>query len=314
MSDFWEHYLYYTRQMYTIIVAIESMGWELINGRRYFYETTYDCGERIRHCHGHGIEAHEAAARVEKEKLQQAEELAVIREWETVDQVIERKNRQYDAWVRAEIERHLADAGYHQHKGTWRKRRKSNGFDSLGSPISKHEKEGLGSPISLAREISRKKRKKREEAASERSLGFLGEFRKSCQMVQPVNDPEGFCREIRTLVLDQLQHVGGTGEMRCDIEKSTKDALAYVSELRESLQYDLSSDLERIVIEQLVTAWVQWYVTGWQVGGEACWSRTPRQNEYVDLRYARSQLRYTQAIDRLVRLRCIPRGKFGRGN
>ena len=44
------------------------MGWETVKGRRYFYETTVESGERVRRCHGSGVEAHQAAARVEQEQ------------------------------------------------------------------------------------------------------------------------------------------------------------------------------------------------------------------------------------------------------
>ena len=95
------------------------MGWETRKGRRYFYETTYVDGERIRRCHGYSIDAFIAAQRVENERKERERDIANIRALQAQDRLIDQKIAQLETVVQIA----LSQSGYHYSRGQFRKRR-----------------------------------------------------------------------------------------------------------------------------------------------------------------------------------------------
>lgn len=97
------------------------MAWETINGRRYFYETTYSDGKRCRRCWGNGPEAEQAAARVQQAKQRQVQELVQIRALKVRDRELDHLTAQFNAQIKAVLDQYLHRAGFHYTRGQWRK-------------------------------------------------------------------------------------------------------------------------------------------------------------------------------------------------
>ena len=80
--------------------------------------------------------------------------------------------------------------------------------------------------------------------------------------------------------------------------------------MRADFQYRHVNSFDRLLIDQLTTAWVHWYVAGWLMDGELSINRTWRQNEYYAKRYQQCQTRLTKCLDQLARIRQIPATKL----
>ena len=95
------------------------MAWENRHGRLFYYRKVRQ-GKRVRSIYmGNGAAAEQCSEKVlEKHRRQQQER--VSRE---SDNAIERQIDALDAKVMAITTNTLITAGFHQHKGTWRKKR-----------------------------------------------------------------------------------------------------------------------------------------------------------------------------------------------
>ena len=126
--------------------------------------------------------------------------------------------------------------------------------------------------------------------------------------------------EVRRITMEALRGITadraitGSNEpqvkFRCNIESTIIEVETKVLELRQDLQYEHANPIDKLVIEQLLTAWVQWYVSGWLLEGELIPNRTWRQNQYFLRRYQTSQAKLTKAIDQLSRIRQISPSNF----
>ena len=95
------------------------MAWEYRHGRLFYYRKVRQ-GKRVRSIYmGNGEDAYLCSEMVE-EKLHQDQREKVFRESENV---IEAQFAALDAEISAITKETLTTAGYHQHKGTWRKKR-----------------------------------------------------------------------------------------------------------------------------------------------------------------------------------------------
>ena len=255
------------------------MGWEKIKGRRYFYETTFENGERVRVCHGSGIEAQIAAARVAQERQLRAVDIARVRALKAEYQQVEQLIDHHATRIHHTINKKLHLAGYHYLRGKWRK---------------KHTKMNAQSHLI--------------ELKNDTLL---------LDQVHEITPPESeqLSQEINRLALEALRGIspGPSSErqdaprvtIRCKIDDTIAEVAAKVKSLRDELQYEHANPFDRLVIDQLTNAWVQWYVAGWLLDGELVPNRTWRENQYYALRYKQCQTRLTKAIDQLARIRQI---------
>ncbi len=250
------------------------MGWETIKGRRYFYETTYVEGKRIRRCWGRGPEAVTAAARIEQQRARLAD-LAQVRAFRDRDRQIDQQVEEFNATVHHTIQTHLHQAGYHYCRSQWRKR-----IFQMSHQTSLNNLTGDCQKVRQTKQSSTKK-------------------------------PQYFGDDIRRAALESLRGISATEDKpKVDVEQTIVDVEAKVTELRNEFQYDESNTFNRLVIEQLLTAWVQWYVAGWLLEAELPANRSQCQNQYYTQRYQQCQTRLTKAIDQLAKIRQIPAGRL----
>ncbi len=251
------------------------MAWETINGRRYFYEITYDDGEQHRRSWGSGIEAQMAAARVEKEKLARAEDIAWVSTAKLRDRQIDQKIATLDSRVRKTIQSQLRESGYHYFRGQWRKSQRSK--MNAKPELTELKNEVLKADDVLA--------------------------------VEP-DESNRLSGEIRRLALESLRCLsnpvdGPRVTIGCNVDRTIAEIEAKVQSLRVDFQYEETNSFEKLLIDQLTTAWVHWYVASWLLDGELTVNRTWRQNQYYGHRYQQCQTRLTKSLDQLVRIRQI---------
>jgi hypothetical protein len=100
------------------------MGWKTINGRRYFYKLERE-GDRIRSTYcGAGESGSLMAAWVTLERLERAAEREREREEREESDTEERVVATWFADVQAVADVAMLAAGFHKHKGQWRRRRR----------------------------------------------------------------------------------------------------------------------------------------------------------------------------------------------
>ena len=256
------------------------MGWETINGRRYFYETTYVDNERIRHCWGYGLDAMKAAARVEREQEARKTDIAWLKATKERNYDLDHRIATLNARIHKTINTQLSQVGYHYLRGQWRKIHKSimNAQTNL---------------LELKTQVLNQNE------------------------VQPVTpqESEQLSSDIRRLALESLRglsnpDVGPRVTLSCNVNKTIGEVEAKVQSLRDDFQYEHANSFDKLVIDQLTTSWVHWYVAGWLLDGELAANRTHRQNQYFTQRYHQCQGRLTKAIDQLTRIRQIPNGNL----
>lgn len=97
------------------------MGWEITNGQRYFYETSYIDGQRVRRCHGFGPEAEQAAERVAQEKARRDADIARVRALITHDEFVDRQVTEFDMVVQAVRNQLLTQNNIQYTRGQYRK-------------------------------------------------------------------------------------------------------------------------------------------------------------------------------------------------
>ena len=267
------------------------MGWKTINGRYYFYETVYVNDERTTRCwtlcHG----ALKASARAQQERFERANDLAWLNAIKARDQELDRRTDARETQVRQIIANHLGPKGYSYLRGQWRKRQASK----------------MNSQPNLTA-IKDEILTKNQTATSE-----------SCEQLS---------REIRRLALEALRGIPHPNQVTvetdgwdpaddqpqvkisCNVDDKIAAIEAKVKSMRDEFQYDLANTFDRLMIDQVTTAWVHWYVAGWLLDGELASNRSWRQNQYFDKRYHQCQSRLTRALDQLAKIRQIPSSKL----
>jgi hypothetical protein len=99
------------------------MAWETRNGRLYYYEKKRENGRVVSRYVGRGLAAQLAESvnrmlRIEREELREE-----ARKQAALDREIDRRIRQSALVVKLMTETTLVLAGFHKHKGQWRRRR-----------------------------------------------------------------------------------------------------------------------------------------------------------------------------------------------
>ena len=204
-----------------------------------------------------------------------------------------------------------------------RKGRKSLSDDSQGSTDGAEKSNGSVSPISLAREISLRKGQKTNKnmnEMNESNESKLSELKAECLQMQKseVTGPESANEvedEVRRLSLEALRGLKGVEHptLVCDVDATIAEITRKVQVIKDDFRLERSNAFDRMMLDQLTTTWVQWYVANWLLDSENCLKRSYRQNQYLERRFSRAQVRLTKAIDQLARLRGIPRGHLENG-
>jgi hypothetical protein len=99
------------------------MGWKTINGRRYFYKSERDGGRVVTRYFGAGepallvslLGAEDREIREAERKQRKAEREESESEERSIDQWFES--------IQAEADAAMREAGFHKHKGQWRRKR-----------------------------------------------------------------------------------------------------------------------------------------------------------------------------------------------
>ncbi|HLO97065.1 MAG TPA: hypothetical protein VK171_00605 [Fimbriimonas sp.] len=113
---------------------------------------------------------------------------------------------------------------------------------------------------------------------------------------------------IRMLALNGLRRIGPEIILQdYDQKEIIENIHTKLIEQRQTLGYEESSMLEKMVIEQIMTLWVQWYVAGWQVEAMPYGDAYMKQNHYLERRFLRCQSRLMRGYDQLARMRAVPR-------
>lgn len=279
------------------------MGWKTVKGTQYFYEYVREGGKSRYKCWGYGREAREAAARVERKRQLRIEQAECLKEWSRIDRAVRELSAKSKREVRREVGSRLAKHGYRFVYGHWRKMKEPLQEEAGDLAFAGHlwlEKEGFP-PGDLATLSS-------DDGPTENELRL--------SKIQDIGTME---HTIRMLALDGLRRTGPDRTLQ-DYDKIEiqEDAHTKLIHLKEKLRYDQSSEIEKLVIEQIMTAWVQWYVAGWQVETMPMEEDQLKKNHYLERKYSRCQTRLARSLDQLARLRCVPRaylvdGKPGKG-
>ena len=85
---------------------------------------------------------------------------------------------------------------------------------------------------------------------------------------------------------------------------------AKIKSMRQELQYDHANTFDQLLIEQVLTAWVQWYSACWLLDGDLVKNRTLAENNYFSRRYNQCQIRLDKAIAHLSKVRQIDQSRF----
>ncbi len=265
------------------------MGWETIKGRRYFYETTYVEGKRIRRCWGRGPEAVAAAARVEQKRQSRLADLAQVQAFRDRDRQIDKQVEEFIATVTHTIQTHLHQAGYHYCRNQWRKR-----------IVQMNHQTSLNNLT-----VERQKVRPTKQSSTKNPQYFGDDIRRAALVVLATSREHLANRDESLRGLSTPED-----KPKVDVDRTIAEVEAKVTELRQEFQYDESNTFNRLVIEQLLTAWVQWYVAGWLLEAELPTDRSQGQNQYFSQRYQQCQTRLTKAIDQLAKIRQIPVGRL----
>jgi hypothetical protein len=100
------------------------MGWKTINGRRYFYKSEREGGRVKSTYFGAGASGSIMAEWIALERLERAEEREQLREDREESDVTERAISDWFDDVQAVADVAMLAAGFHKHKGQWRRRRR----------------------------------------------------------------------------------------------------------------------------------------------------------------------------------------------
>jgi hypothetical protein len=100
------------------------MGWKTINGRRYFYKSEREGGRVKSTYFGAGESGSLMAAWIALERLERAEEREWLREEREESDAAEWTISDWFDDVQAVADAAMVAAGFHKHKGQWRRKRR----------------------------------------------------------------------------------------------------------------------------------------------------------------------------------------------
>jgi hypothetical protein len=100
-----------------------KMGWKTINGRRYFYKSEREGGRVKSTYFGSGESGSLMAEWIAVERLEREAEREQLREEREESDAEERAISDWFDGVQAVADAGMIAAGFHKHKGQWRRRR-----------------------------------------------------------------------------------------------------------------------------------------------------------------------------------------------
>jgi hypothetical protein len=100
------------------------MGWKTINGRRYYYKSERDGGRVKSTYFGAGEAGTLIAQMVAFDRLDQVAEREKLREERQESDAEETAASEWFDRVQAVADAAMIEAGFHQHKGQWRRKRR----------------------------------------------------------------------------------------------------------------------------------------------------------------------------------------------
>lgn len=99
------------------------MPWELRSGRAYFYRLVRRDGRLVRRYVGRGPQAEASAAEEADERRRRMADQELWKNRQAMLRDADRFVAEFSAGVKLLTQASLLAAGYHQHRGTWRKKR-----------------------------------------------------------------------------------------------------------------------------------------------------------------------------------------------
>lgn len=112
--------------------------------------------------------------------------------------------------------------------------------------------------------------------------------------------------EIRTLALESLIREGPIPPIsKQKLQQLTPEVSAKVESLRAELTHARVTAIETLLIEQIITSWVQWFAASYQLETAAIPIENFKLNEYLEQRCQKSQENLSNAIDQLTKIRCV---------
>ena len=235
-----------------------------------------------------------ASARVAQQKYERSEDIAWLEAALSRDRVIDQRIATQDARVRKTIAAQLNQCGYQYLRGQWRKKQRSKMSEQQNIADLKNEILSKSQVDTIAPEES-------EELSDDIrriAIESLRELRQGPKENRANFDGETSNNDDRQVTVF------------CTIDGTIAEIKEKVRKMRADFQYRHVNSFDRLLIDQLTTAWVHWYVAGWLMDGELSINRTWRQNEYYAKRYQQCQTRLTKCLDQLARIRQIPATKL----
>ena len=265
------------------------MGWRIIHGRPYFYETVYENDVRTKRCWTMCHAGLKASSKIAQQQFEHQKEIAWLETTKARDEYIDGLIFTLNARIRKTIAARMGQSGYFYLRGQWRKQQESK---MQTQPNLTELRDEVTKP-GETKTVTSQECEQLSGDIRRLALESLREFAAN-QPLPELNDEED-CSDAKPRV-----------KIFCNVEQTIAEMEAKVQSMRQDFQYELVNSFDRLLVDQLTTAWVQWYVAGWLNDGVITSSRTCRQNQYYAQRYQQCHSRLTRAIDQLARIRQIP--------
>lgn len=247
------------------------MGWEQRNSNRYYYRKRWQNGTCVSEYVGTGSLAETIAT---LEQLDQEQQRLTCMSWQQVQIETEAFDRQINelcAQIRTVTRAVLIATGHHRHKGQWRKKRMSE------------QKMDDNQINKFLKKLQTGKGKKEDVEGFKQAIKEVPEVLKLFDLTKIAQG-------------QTLNNLSGDNQA---LELANKQLL---KDIKQGLGYDDSSQLERLLIEQIILChirlyWVENLMTTNLKGS------TSKQVQYWEQRLSVNQRRYFRAIETLARVR-----------
>lgn len=114
--------------------------------------------------------------------------------------------------------------------------------------------------------------------------------------------------DVRQVTLNSLKKAAANNpEEAAKVDQLIDEVHIRVAEMREEYSHAMSTAIESLLIEQIITAWVQWFVANRQLEAEPITAANWRQYQYLERRYQRCQTKLARTVEQLARIRSIRR-------
>lgn len=268
------------------------MGWEDRGGQAYYYRKERD-GERVVSRYvgtGYGarlIAESERALRREAKERRRARERERRRLERPLDAI-----RQAEEAVRLLRDAALIAAGYHTHKGQWRKQRGETAMASITTEVNGVTRTVSGFPsdadFKLIADLFERTNKDKPKPADVEA--FREALNRYPQLWRVAGDM------VETAKGELLKATAAGAASQESIRKG-------MAELAASLGYDEAPALERLLIDQVVMTWLHAYKVQYSYHRITSGSHNMDQGRYWEARLSAAQRRHLHAVEALARVR-----------